>query len=282
MLTLEHLACGLTHGGRVDRAQAAAVGAEQRALAQQVDAARHAAAAAVDRLQRAFAEGQRPLQAGDAQAVPHVVGRPRRVQGLQVHARDDALRELLEIGARQQRAQLGLADENDLQQLAFGGLEVGEQAQEFEQFGSQALRLVDDEQALLAARMAVEQEAVERIDAGLGARRRLAVQGAGVDADAELLADGLQQLQRRQQRVVEVGDAAALGHLLEEAAAHRRLAGADAAGQQHEAAAALQAVEQVCQRLAVALAQVQEARIGCDRERLPLQAEECRIHGRAA
>ena len=70
--------------------------------------------------------------------------------------------------------------------------------------------------------------------------------------------------------------------LLEEAAADGGLAGADLAGQQHEAAAALQPVQQVRQRLAVPRAQVQEARVGRDRERLLLQSEEGRIHGGAA
>ena len=66
--------------------------------------------------------------------------------------------------------------------------------------------------------------------------------------------------------------------LLEEAAAQRRLAGADLAGQQHDAATA-EAVAQVRQRLAMALAQVQIARIGRDRERLALESEMLRVHG---
>jgi len=101
-----------------------------------------------------------------------------------------------------------------------------------------------------------------------------------VHLDAELLAHRLQQLQHRELGVEDVGDVAALGHLLEEAAAHRGLAGADFAGQQHEAAAAAHAVQQVGQRLAVALAHEQVARVGRDREWLALQTEMGRVHGR--
>jgi hypothetical protein len=156
-------------------------------------------------------------------------------------------------------------------------LQVGQQAQQFQQLGRQRLCLVDHQQALLAAGVGVEQEAVERVDIGLaGGRRRVG------DGDAEFLAHRLQQFHRRQLGVVDIGHAVAGRDLLQEAAADGGLAGADLAGQQHEAAAALQPVQQVRQRLAVPRAQVQEARVGRDRERLLLQAEEGRIHGGAA
>ena len=70
------------------------------------------------------------------------------------------------------------------------------------------------------------------------------------------------------------------GSLLEEAAAHRGLAGADLAGEQHEAAAAAHAVQQVRQRLAVALAHEEVARIRRDRERPLLQPEVTLVHRR--
>ena len=194
-----------------------------------------------------------------------------------MEARDHALRQLLELGPLEHRAQLGLADEDDLQQLALVGLEVGEQAQLLEHVGREHLRLVDDEDVVLADGVGLEQEVVERVDVGLD-RRRLAVGGG--DRHVELVADRLQQLDHGELRIEDVGDVAALRDLLEEAAADGRLAGADLAREQHEAAAAADAVEQVRQRLAVALAHVEVARIRRERERLLLQAEEPHVHGR--
>ena len=71
----------------------------------------------------------------------------------QVEARDHALRQLLELGPREHRAQLGLADQDDLQQLALVGLEVGQQAQLLEHVGREILRLVDDQHVVLADRV---------------------------------------------------------------------------------------------------------------------------------
>ena len=123
----------------------------------------------------------------------------------------------------------------------------------------------------------LQQEVVQRVEVVLDGRRARARR---LDGDAELVADRLQQLDHRQLRIEDVGDVAALGDLLEEAAADGRLAGADLAAQQDEAAAAAEAVEQVRERLAMALAHEQVARIGRDRERLLLQPEELRVHVR--
>ena len=96
---------------------------------------------------------------------------------------------------------------------------------------------------------------------------------------AELVADRLQQLGHREPRVEDVGHRAVRRDLLQEAAADGGLAGADLAGEQHEAATAAHAVEQVRQGLAVALAHEEKARVGSDREGLPGEAEEGRVHG---
>ena len=126
------------------------VGAEHDAIAEQVDPARHAARELVDPLQRLVVERDRPRHAGDREAMADVVlgflGRER----VQVEARDHALGELLEVRALEHRAQLGLADQDDLQQLPLVGLEVGEKAQLLEHLGREHLRLVDDEDVVLA------------------------------------------------------------------------------------------------------------------------------------
>ena len=124
--------------------------------------------------------------------------------------------------------------------------------------------------------MRLEQKVVERIDIDLH-RSRLAARQ--LDRDPELVADRLDQLGDGELGVEDVGDVAALGDLLEKAAADGGLAGADLAREQDEAAAAADAVQQVRQRLAVALAHVEIARVGGEGERLLLQAEEPHVHG---
>jgi hypothetical protein len=252
------------------------VGAEHDAIAQQVDAARHAAGELVNPLQGPVVERHRPRHPRDREPMTDVVlgllGRER----VQVKAGDDALGELLELGPLEHRSQLGLADQDDLQQLPLVGLEVGQEAQLLEHLRREHLRLVDDEDVVLADGVGLQQEVVERVDVRLDRRRRHL---GGSGRDVELVADRLQELHHRELRVEDVGDVAALGDLLEKAAADRRLACADLAREQDEAAAAADAVEQVGERLAVALAHVEVARVRRERERLLLEAEEPRVHG---
>jgi hypothetical protein len=196
-----------------------------------------------------------------------------------------ALRQLLQLRARQHAAQLGLADQHDLQQLALAGFQVGQQAQLLQHVGAEVLCLVDDEHAALAGRVALQQEGVQRVDVVLDRDHAAVGRRHG---DVELLADRLQQLRHRQLGVEDVGHMAAFGDLLQEAAAHRGLAGADVAGQQDEAAARAahraaggrHAVQQVRQRLAVALAHEEVPRVRRDGERVLRQAEVVRVHGR--
>ena len=90
---------------------------------------------------------------------------------------------------------------------------------------------------------------------------------AKLHSDVEFLADGLQQFDGRQSRIQHQRDARVLGQLLEQQPAQRGLAGAHFAGQLHEAAAATltDAIQQVRERIAMALAEEHEARIGRDR-----------------
>ena len=60
-------------------------------------------------------------------------------------ARSDALCQLAQVIAAQQIAQLGLADQDDLQQLLRFGLEIGEQSNLFKYFDTEILRLIDNQ-----------------------------------------------------------------------------------------------------------------------------------------
>jgi len=88
-----------------------------------------------------------------------------------------------------------------------------------------------------------------------------------------------QQLRHRELRVEDVSDVALRRNLFQEAAAHRGLAGADLAGEQHEAAARIQAVQQVGQGFAMALAHEEVARVGRDGKRRVFESEERGVHG---
>ncbi|MNE59365.1 hypothetical protein D3C80_1544520 [compost metagenome] len=110
--------------------------------------------------------------------------------------------------------------------------------------------------------------------------QHLEAEHVGRHVDVQLVAQGAQQLQRVQLGVEDEGDVAVLRHLLQQTAAQGGLAGADLAGEQHEAAVDAQAIEQMGQRLAVPLAHEQVARVGRDREGSLGQAEMLVVHGR--
>ena len=249
------------------------VRAEQRAIADHVDHARHAAREAINLAQRERREdvGGR---SGDAQAVANVrdgfVARER----VQVIAPGDALCELAQLVAREQLAQLRLADEDDLQQFLGIGLEVGEQAYLLQHFGREVLRLIDHQHDAASSAVRAQQVVVEDVDEVLATADRLVRH-----ADADLLAQCQQELGRSHARVEHQRDLGILGGLREQGADDGGLARAHLAGQLHEAAGFLDAVQQMSQGFGVALAQIEIARIRGDREGLFVEAEEGQIHG---
>ncbi len=172
---------------------------------------------------------------------------------------------------RQHRAQFRLTDHDDLQQLALVGLKVGQQTHLLENLGGKVLGLVDDQHRRPAFGVGVQQEGVDPIDQPLDALATLRM------GDAELIANGGEQLLGGQLRVEDEGDVGFRRKLFEEAAADRRLAGADLAGQQDEAAM-VDAEQQVRERVAVLLAHVQIAGVGRDRERWLVEAEVAVVH----
>ena len=99
--------------------------------------------------------------------------------------------------------------------------------------------------------------------------------GAG---DAELHADGREQFLHRELGIEDVGDVTAFRNLLEQAARDRGLAGADFPGEQYEPAFATDPIEQMRQRILVALAQLEIARRWRDGERGFSEAEVIQIH----
>ena len=280
-------------------------GPQQGAATQQVDAPGHAACDGVDAGHGPRIEGQRPGVTRYREPVGDVVVGFSPVQRVEVVAGNDALRQLLQLGALEHGAQLGLADQHDLQQLALVGFQVGQQAQLLQHLGQQVLRLVDDEHAAFPGGVAGQQKGIQRVDVLLQAQgrggggcrtldggcvaRALGAARLASCGDVELLADRLQQLADRQPGVEDVGHAAAGRNLLQKAAADGGFAGADVARQQHKAttraaraagpgAGRGHAVQQVCQRLTVALTHEQKTRIGRNGERVLRQAQVVRVH----
>src|ERR1035437_6428403 len=102
----------------------------------------------------------------------------------------------------------------------------------------------------------------------------------------ELLADRLQQLGHAELGVENVSHMAARWNLLQKAATDGGFAGADVARQQHKTATGAPAAgtriprakEQMRQRLAVALAHEEVARIRRDRKRVLRQTKMVRVH----
>src|SRR3546814_7824772 len=85
----------------------------------------------------------------------------------------------------------------------------------------------------------------------------------------QLLADGFNQFHRRQPRIEHQRNLGIFRQLLQQQPAERGLAGTDLAGELDKTAAATlaDAIQQVRQGIAVALGQIDEARIRRDRER---------------
>ena len=211
--------------------------------------------------------------AGDAQAMAHVRGGLVLRQRDEVVAAGDALGELAQVVAVEQFAQLGLADQDDLQQLLGAGLEVRQQAHLLEHGGLEVVGLVDDDHDALALGVGAQQVGVQDVDEVLHA-----ADGVVGHADAELLADGQQELGGGDARVEDQRDFGVLRDLREQRADGGGLAGADLAGELDEAAGLADAVNEVRKRLRMALAQEEIARVGGDGERLFVQPEERQVH----
>ena len=254
-----------------DAVPAVRVRTEQRAIAERVDEPRDAAGEAMHGAQRPGRE-DRSLRAGHFQAAPNVLRGLRGRERPEVVARRDALRELAQIRLREQTGELGLPDQEDLEQLLFRGLEIGEQAHLLEHLVREPVRLVDDDHRAPTLCMVLEQEAVQCVDRAFQAAAALRAR------DAEVVADRRDELLHRKQRIENERRVHLGRQPLEQCADHHGLARADLARQLHEAAALADAVEQMRERLLVAGREVEVARIRGEREGIFPKPEVARVH----
>ena len=108
---------------------------QQQTVADGVDAARDAAAGPVHDREDAGVEARLVLGAGALEAMLDVALGLVGVERPDVAGGRDALAELLHLGALQDGAELGLADQEALQQCLVAELEVGQHAQLLERAG---------------------------------------------------------------------------------------------------------------------------------------------------
>ena len=200
----------------------------------------------------------------------HVLARLRRAERAQAPAHADALAQLAQLSRVELVVELGLPEEQDLDQLRGRGLEVREQPDLLQRLGREVLRLVHDQQHAAAIALLLEQELVELVEQ-LGARAALREQ-------PELRADRAQQILRREHRIEDEGDFGVAAQAFEQRAAERGLAGADLAGHRDEALSLLDPIQDVRERFAVRRREEEEARIRGQGERLFTQTVERGIH----
>src|SRR5581483_3933137 len=98
------------------------------------------------------------------------------------------------------------------------------------------------------------------------------------DPDADFLADGEKEFRRRHARIQYECDLGVLRCLRQQGAHDRGLSSPHLAGELHETAGLVDAIEEMSQGFGVALTQIEVARIRSDREWLFVESEKREIH----
>src|SRR5207237_194742 len=168
--------------------------------------------------------------------------------------------------------ELRLTDENDLHQLLLVGLEIGQHSNLFEELGREMLRFVENRDAALAEHELREQKLIQPVEE-LFSRRIL---DTGDSKLAEQRGEHLMGVEKRieDQRRVD----AVLVELLDQVATEGRLARSRFAGDEHEAFAIADSIQELTLCLAVLSRVEDELRVRGERERLVLETEEALVH----
>ena len=196
------------------------------------------------------------------------------IERRKVIARSNALGQLAQFGLIELFAQLGLTEQDDLQQFLRRRFQVGEQTHLLQRLGRKVLRLIHNQHHAQTLGVGIEQIDIEDIDQALETAATVA------DVEFQFLADRLEQFHRRKFRMKHQRDARILGQLFKQQPAQRGLAGADLARELHETAAAAlaDAIKQMRKRVPVALGQEYVARVGSDRKRRLFEAVKLKVH----
>ncbi len=176
---------------------------DQREIAELVQEARHAERARIDELD-GFRLEQRRAAARDTEPMMDVRMGLAALERLEMKIDGNALRELAQFGAAQLRAQLGLTDEQNLENQILVRIDVRQQSQLFEHLDRQVLRFVENQQGAPAFGVLAYERIDERLvfgDVGIVGRsdaerrkrpavyRLKAAMGIADEPDGDLLAE---------------------------------------------------------------------------------------------
>src|SRR5215469_3511293 len=267
-----HFAGDGVDGGVIEVVELFEHAVEEEAVAEDVDLARDAVGGGVDLGIGAIGDLRIGAPIDELDAVLDVLAGLVGGERSQMIGGDDALAELGEVVGGEDVAELGLAQEAELDGGDVVDLEVGEHAELFQGAHGEVLDLVDDDEDAAAAALIVEGEALQVAEQGG------LVDAAGVDAEGG--GDHAQRVVGLDLGGDELGGEELGGiELGEEMADEGGLAGADLAGDDDEALALVQAVLQIGDSLLMAGGAKEEARVGAELERLAAQLVEVVIHG---
>jgi hypothetical protein len=185
----------------------------------------------VDLAQRHVRE-QVALRTGrDPQAVPHVLGTLRCRERCQTPTYADALAQLTQSRRLEHHVEFGLSEQDDLDQLARLGLEVGEQPDLLQRLRRERLGFVHDEQDAAPGFLPGQEEFIELV------HELTTALALGIESELEI--DGLHQLLGRELGIEEDRDLAGRLDALEQGATQCGLAGAHLSADGDEAFALL-------------------------------------------
>ncbi len=114
--------------------------------------------------ERAGGEVDAPDSTRDREPVADVLSHLPPTQRVQVVAGGNPLSKLTEIALGEQIVQLRLPDEHDLYELLGGGLQIGDEPHLLQHIPGKVLRLVDDENRVLALCARTKQKLVKLVD----------------------------------------------------------------------------------------------------------------------
>src|SRR5438445_2833553 len=245
---------------------------DEAVIAQDIHQARDPAGVIRDPLDRAGGEDPEIARAGDAEPEIDVLAGLLRRERTDAEPQGDPLLELPHLRQPKLGPELGLPDQQNLEELRGGRFEVREQPNLFERLQREVLRLVEDQDRSLAGPMALDQEVVEG-DEALGLR----LSGLG---DAEVLEDVFEQSVEGQRRVEDERRGGGAIEPAEEGSEQGRLARTHLSGQQNEPDFVLDSVRELRQGVAMPARQIEKFRIGRCTEGLLAESVEVEVHRR--
>ena len=149
---------------------------------------------------------------------------------LELAGQADALPQLPEFEGIDHLGQLGLAHQDDLDQFLARGFQVGQQANLFQRFRTEILRLVYHQYGASPSGMSIQQVGVQDIDQQLDTGRVFGI------LNAQFIAQAGKQFQCSYPRIEYQRNIDIIGQLLQQTAAYSGFSGADFAGELNETA----------------------------------------------